>query len=65
MNNTHSLGQISKTGNRGSNLLFRQYEQDLMARVTEIKFLNPKLWKDQIAKELGCSSSTYNDVDEI
>ena len=58
MNNTFSLEQISKTSNLDSNFILRQYKIDLMARFMEIKSFNPKLREDQIAKELGCSSST-------
>ena len=35
MKNTFSLDQISKTGNHDSNLINRQYKQDLMARFME------------------------------
>ena len=58
MNNTFSLEQIYKTGNLDSNLILRQYKLDLMARFTEIKSVNPKLKQNQMAKELGCPSST-------
>ena len=36
----------------------RQYKPDLLAIIMEIKSNNPKLKRDQIAKELGFSSST-------
>ena len=42
MNNSFSLQQISKTGNLDSNLKFRQYELNLMAKFIQIKFENPK-----------------------
>ena len=42
MNDTFSLEQISKAGNFDSNVIFRQYKVDLMARFMEIKSLNPK-----------------------
>ena len=58
MNNTFSSKRISQTGNLDSNLITRQYKLDLMARFMEIKSINAKLRQDQIAKELGCSSST-------
>ena len=57
MNNTFSLEQISKTGSVDSTLILRQYKIDLVARFMEIKSVHPKLRQDQIAKELGCSSS--------
>ena len=57
MNNNFSLEQISKTDDLDSNLILRQYKLDLMARFMEIKSVNPKLKQNQIAKELGCSSS--------
>ena len=58
MNNTFSLEQISKTDNLDSNLLLRQYNFDLMARFMEIKSTNPKIKQNEIAKDLGFSSST-------
>ena len=58
MNNTFSLEQISKSGNLDSNLIFRQYKLDLLARLMDIKNVNSRLRQDQTAKELGCSSST-------
>ena len=41
-----------------ANLKLRQYKLNLMSRFMEIKSVNPKVMQDQIAKELGCSSST-------
>ena len=58
MNNTFSLEQLSKTGSLDSDSIMRHYKLDLMAKFMEIKSLNPKLGHDQMAKELGCSSST-------
>ena len=58
MKNTFYLEQISKTGNLDSNLISRQYKFDLMARFMEIKTVNAKLKQNQIAKELGYSTST-------
>ena len=58
MNITFSLEQISKTGNLDSNLILGQNKLDLMARFIYIKSVNSKLRQDQIAKDLGCSSST-------
>ena len=58
MKNTFSLEQISKTGSLDSNLITREYKLDLMARFMGIKSMNPKLRQDQIAKEIGFSSST-------
>ena len=52
-----SLEQIPKTGNLDSNLILRQYKVDLMARFMEKKSVKPNLVKEQIAQELGCSSS--------
>ena len=57
MNNTFSLEQTSSAGNLDSDLILRQKELDLMARFIEIKSDHPNLRQDQIAKELGCSSS--------
>ena len=50
--------QTSKKGNLDSHLLLRQYIFGLMARVMEIKSVNPKLEQNQIAKLLSCPSST-------
>ena len=58
MINTFSLEQISKTGSLDSNLITLQYKPNLMAWLMEKKTINTKLKQDQIAKELGCSSST-------
>ena len=58
MKNTFSLEQIFKKGKLDSNLILRQKKPDSKARFMEIKSVNPKLRQDQIAKELGCSSST-------
>ena len=52
-----TLFQIYNTGNLDSSLIFRQYKLELMARFMEFKSLNPKLGKNQTAKELGFSSS--------
>ena len=49
---------MSKKNNLDSNLKLRQYKQDLWARFLQINSVNRKLKQDQIAKELGCSSST-------
>ena len=57
MNNFFSLKQISKTAKLGSNLTLRQYQLDLSASFMGIKSVNLKLGRNQIAKELGCSSS--------
>ena len=41
MNNTASLGQVSKTSNLDSNLIDPQDKLDLMARFLEVKSVNP------------------------
>ena len=38
-------------------MILRQYKPVLMARFMEIKSVNPKIGQDQIANEVGCSSS--------
>ena len=43
MNNTFPLEQISKTGNLDVSLMFRQHKLELMARLMEIKAINPKM----------------------
>ena len=58
MNNSFALQQISQTGNLDSNLITRQYKLDLMARFMEIKSINPRLRKNEIAKKLRCSIGT-------
>ena len=58
MNNTFSVEQISKTGNLDSNSIDRQFKLDLMTRSMNIKSLNPNSRQNQIAKELGRSTST-------
>ena len=42
MNNTSSVQQLSRIGNLDSNLMFRQYQLNLMADFMRIKFENPK-----------------------
>ena len=59
MNKIFSLQQLSQTGNLDSNLITRQYQLDLMARFMETKSVNPNLKQSEIAKELGCSNSTF------
>ena len=51
MNNTSYLEQISETGNLDATLILRQYKLDLMSRFMALKYNNPKLRQDQIAKE--------------
>ena len=58
MNNTFSLEQISKTGSLVNNLITRICKLDFLDRFMEIKSVNLTLRQDQIAKKLGCSSST-------
>ena len=58
MNNTFSSRQIPQTGNLVSNLITRQYKLDLMARFSEKKSVTPKIKQDQMARDLGCPSST-------
>ena len=58
MNNTFSLQQISRTDNLDSSLISRQYKLNLIADYMRIKYENPKMKQPEIAKELGCSSST-------
>ena len=57
MNTTFSLEQMSTTVNLDSNLIFRQYWLDLMARSMKIKFLNPKKAR-QSSNIMKCSNST-------
>ena len=57
MNITFSLQHISQTSNLDSNLILRQFKVDLTARFKKIESVNPKLGQNQIAKDLGSSSS--------
>ena len=52
------MQQISQTGNFDAKLISRQNTLDLMARFMEVKSVNHRLRQDQIAKDLGFSSST-------
>ena len=69
MNNSFSLQQISRSGNRDSNLISRQQKLNLMADFMRIKYENPRLKQSEIAHRLGYSSSTLqrqrNDVNMI
>ena len=58
MNNTFSSQQASKMGDLYSNLLFRQYKLDLLAKIIEMKRINPKFGQNQIAKGFVALSST-------
>ena len=69
MNNTFSLQQIQKTSNLDANLISRQYKLNLMADFMRIKYENPRLKQNEIANQLGLSSSTLkryrNDIDML
>ena len=43
MDNSFPFQQISKTGNLDSNLMCCQYKLNLMAKIMQIKFENPKM----------------------
>ena len=60
MNNTFSLQQISRTGNRDCNLIFRQYKLNLMAVFMPIKYENPKMKQSEIANHISYPSSTLH-----
>ena len=57
MNNTFSLQQIPKTSNLDAILISRQYELNLMADFTRVKYENPKLKQNEIANQLRYSTS--------
>ena len=57
MNNTFSL-QISRTSNLDANLISRQYKLNLMADFIRVKYENPKFKQNEIANQLGLSTST-------
>ena len=58
MNNTSSLEEMSRTGTVTANLILRHHKLGLMARLMEIKAIEPKMKRKEIAKEFGFSSST-------
>ena len=58
--NTHSIDQISKTGNLDGNLILRQYDFDLMAKFMKIKSNDPNLTQKRIAKQIGFSDGTLS-----
>ena len=66
MNNSFSLQQASKTGNLDCNLLSRQNKLNLMAKIMQIKFENPRLRKSQKQKNNYVSQVVlYNDIETI
>ena len=58
MNNTFSIEQLSRTGNNDANPNTPEHKLDLMARLMEIKAMNPKLEQIEMAKQINHSSST-------
>ena len=58
MNYTFSSEQISKTSDLKADLIMRQNNMDIMAKLIEINSFNPKLKKSEIARELKTSPST-------
>ena len=58
MNNSFSEQQTSETGNLGSNLLSDQNKLSLMTMLLRKKFEIPKMKQNEIADQLGHSSST-------
>ena len=58
MNNSFSLQQIFKTGNVDSNLIYCQYKPNLMTKLMQIKFQNPKRKQSERADQLRYSSIT-------
>ena len=65
MNYTLPLEQIFETVYFDSNLIFRQYKLDLMARFMEINSLNPKFRQNQSPKDYVAHFLLYNDIDKI
>ena len=64
MNNTFSLEQISKTGDFNADLIMRQYKLDMMAKIIEIKSINPKLKQSEIAKETKNQLLQNNEMEQ-
>ena len=58
MNNTFSSEQLRTTGDLNFDLIKRRLNLDKVAKLMEIKSINPKLKKSQTAKELALSNST-------
>ena len=58
MNNTFYLQQKSQIGNLDSSSILRRYKLDLMSRFMGKKSTNPRSRQDEIAKDIGCSSSS-------
>ena len=58
MNNTFSVEQNSRTGKLVANLILRQHNSDLMARLMEIRSGKPKKKQKEIAEESGYSRSS-------
>ena len=58
MNKTFSLERIARTGSLHANLILRQDDLGLRAPFVEIKSINLKMKRKEIAKEIGYSSST-------
>ena len=50
MNNTFSLEQMAKTGDKNADLILIQYKVDEMAKFIKITSINPKLKLSEIAK---------------
>ena len=60
MNIIFHIDITSKSKIITSNSFLRLYKQEMMLKFTEIKCLSRKLKKSELAKVLGCSSSTLN-----
>ena len=58
MNKIFSLEQKTKTGDLNADLIMRQNKLDKMADSMEIKSINQKMKRPEVAKELAISTST-------
>ena len=58
MKKTFSLDQTFKTSDLNADLIMIQYKLDKMAKIMEIKYMNPKLKPSEIVKDWKISSST-------
>ena len=69
MNFSFPLQQIQKTSNLDVNLISRQYKLNLIADFLKLKYENPKMKQNEIASQLGISSSTLqrcrNDINML
>ena len=62
MNNNFSSQQTSKTGNPDSNLIYRQYKLNLLAKFMQNKFENPKMKQYKTADQISYPCSNFTTI---